>query len=131
MGYLYDRLLATGALDVFTQAVGMKKSRPGLLITVICRPEAVSACEHVLFQETPTLGIRRHQQQRLALARQFQTLTTPYGKVAIKLAYHPQTGELMNIHPEYEDCAALARTHHVPWQTVYHTALSTWYSQQG
>jgi uncharacterized protein (TIGR00299 family) protein len=130
MGYLYDRLLAIGALDVFTQAIGMKKSRPGLLITVICTPETATVCEQVLFQETPTLGIRRQQQHRLVLDRQFQPLTTPYGEVAIKLAYHPQTGQLMNIHPEYEDCAALARAHNIPWQTIYHTALSAWYSQQ-
>ncbi|MGF1567642.1 MAG: nickel pincer cofactor biosynthesis protein LarC [Nodosilinea sp.] len=127
VGYLYEQLLAAGALDVFTQPVAMKKSRPGLLITVICQPETESTCTDILFAETPTLGIRHQRQQRTALPRVLQSLTTPHGTVAMKLAYHPQTQALLNVHPEYEDCAALARRHGVPWQVVYQTALSTWY----
>jgi uncharacterized protein (TIGR00299 family) protein len=129
MGFLFEQLFKAGALDVFTQSVGMKKSRPGLLITTICTPETVSACERVLFEETPTLGIRRQQQQRRTLDRCFQPLETPYGNIAMKLAYHPQTGELLNVHPEYEDCVALALAHRVPWQRVYHSALSCWFSR--
>jgi uncharacterized protein (TIGR00299 family) protein len=129
-GYLCDRLLAAGALDIFTQPIGMKKSRPGLLLTVICHPVDESQCVDILFAETPTLGIRRQTQRRWVLSRQFQTLQTPYGPVAVKLAYHPSNQALLNVHPEYEDCAALARRHNLPWQTIYQTALNTWYSQQ-
>jgi hypothetical protein len=126
VGYLYDRLFAVGAVDVFTQPVGMKKSRPGLLITVICPPECQTACETVLFTETTTLGIRHSQQQRTALHREFRTAETNYGPVSIKLAYHPITQSLLNAHPEYEDCATLAQRHQVPWQTVYQAALAAW-----
>ncbi|MBW4459122.1 MAG: nickel pincer cofactor biosynthesis protein LarC [Nodosilinea sp. WJT8-NPBG4] len=129
VGYLYDRLLAAGALDLFTQPVAMKKSRPGLLITVLCRPEDELHCTDILFAETSTLGIRRQTQQRWVLPRHIETLETPYGPVALKLAYHPRTQAVLNVHPEYEDCAALARYHNVPWRTVHQTALSLWYQQ--
>ncbi len=129
VGYLYDRLLAAGALDLFTQPVAMKKSRPGLLITVLCRPEDESHCTDILFAETTTLGIRRQTQQRWVLPRHIETLETPYGPVALKLAYHPHTQAVLNVHPEYEDCAALARHHNIPWQRVHQTALSLWYQQ--
>lgn len=128
VGYLYERLWEVGALDVFTQAVGMKKSRPGVLLTVICRPQQVEACEQVLFEETTTLGIRRQTQWRHALERSFTPVETPYGSVRLKLAYHPQNHQLLNVHPEFEDCAQLARQHKVPWQEVHRSALSHWQS---
>ncbi|MEB3291027.1 MAG: nickel pincer cofactor biosynthesis protein LarC [Leptolyngbya sp.] len=127
MGYLYDRLFEAGAVDVFAQTIAMKKSRPGLLITVLCPIPAETRCTEVLFAETPTLGIRHRHQSRRILKRDFQTIATPYGPVALKVAYHPQTQAVLNVHPEYEDCAALARQHGVPWQVVYHTALGGWY----
>ncbi|WP_081972896.1 nickel pincer cofactor biosynthesis protein LarC [Leptolyngbya sp. KIOST-1] len=129
IGYLYDRLFAVGALDVFTQPVSMKKSRPGLLLTVICRPDHEPRCTDILFAETSTLGIRRQPQQRWVLPRSLQTLETPYGPISLKLAYHPQTQSVLNAQPEYEDCAAAARDRGIPWQVVYHAALSTWYCQ--
>ncbi|MBD0335524.1 MAG: nickel pincer cofactor biosynthesis protein LarC [Cyanobacteria bacterium Co-bin13] len=129
IGYLYERLWAVGALDVFTQAVGMKKSRPGVLLTVICQPDQTPACEQALFEETTTLGIRRQLQWRHALTRTLRPIATPYGSVQLKLAYHPETHQLMNVHPEFEDCAQLARQHQVPWQEVHRSALSQWYGQ--
>ncbi|KAI9132953.1 nickel pincer cofactor biosynthesis protein LarC [Acaryochloris sp. CCMEE 5410] len=126
-GYVFDALFQAGALDVFTQAVGMKKSRPGILLTVICPPETVSACETVIFKETSTLGIRRSQQQRTALQRAIKTIDTTYGPVQIKLAYHDH--QLVNVQPEYEDCAQIAQTHHLSWQRVHQAALVAWYQQ--
>ncbi len=126
VGHLYDQLFAVGALDVFSQPVAMKKSRPGILITVLCRPEQQASCEMVLFAETTTLGIRHRRQERTVLRREFNSLQTGFGPVTLKLAYHPLTGQLMNAHPEYEDCAALARRHQVSWQSVYQAALAAW-----
>ena len=124
VGYVFEQLFAVGALDVFSQAVGMKKSRPGFLLTVICRPETLKACEQVLLAETTTLGVRRQTQQRLALRREWHTVETPYGPVRLKLGYDPQTERLLNIHPEYEDCAQWARQHQVPWQDVHQAAIA-------
>lgn len=130
IGYLYDRLFAAGALDVFTQSVGMKKSRPGHLITVIVSPTQAVACEQVLFRETTTLGVRHSQQQRRALPRSRWAVETPLGPIHLKLAFDPNSGELLNAHPEYEDCAALAQRHQLPWQWVHQQALYHWQRQQ-
>ncbi|MFM8295066.1 MAG: nickel pincer cofactor biosynthesis protein LarC, partial [Microcystaceae cyanobacterium] len=129
IGYLFEQLLAAGALDVFTTAIGMKKSRPGILLTVLCHPAQMSSCHQILFQETTTLGIRVSQQTRTILARQFHRVTTPYGEVTIKCAYDHQ-GNLYNLHPEFEDCATLARQSHQPWQVIYQAAIAAILEQQ-
>lgn len=132
MGYVTERLYAIGALEVFTQAIGMKKNRPGILLTVICYPDRRMDCEELLFRETTTLGIRHTLQQRSALGREVQTVQTDYGPVRLKLAwFNPQTvnpaPQLVNVQPEYEDCAQLARQYQVPWREIHRLALAAWY----
>ncbi len=126
IGYLFERLLGAGALDVFTQAIGMKKSRPGVLISVVCPIEQVNICEQVLFQETSTLGIRRRTQQRTILQRSSDTVETPYGPVRIKVARSRADGPVVNVQPEYEDCAQLARAASVPLRKLQEQALQCW-----
>lgn len=130
IGYGFEALFAAGALDVFTQAIGMKKSRPGFLLTVICHLEQIGACEAVLFRETTTLGIRRSIQQRTLLQREWQPVQTDYGMVRLKVARHSQQGAVVNVQPEYEDCAAIARELQLPWREVHRLALQTWFQQQ-
>jgi pyridinium-3,5-bisthiocarboxylic acid mononucleotide nickel chelatase len=127
IGYAFESLFAAGAVDVFTQAIGMKKSRPGVLLTVICHPPAVAACETVLFRETSTLGIRRWQQQRSILEREMQTTETAYGLVRVKVAR--QGTIIINVQPEFEDCARLARQHQLPWSEMHQLAVCAWYAQ--
>lgn len=126
IGYLYERLLQAGALDVFTQGVTMKKSRPGHLITVITYPEKAQSCERILLQETTTLGVRRTQQSRFRLRREIMPLETPLGIVRMKLAYEPGHSTPLKAHPEYEDCANLARQHKIPWRVVHQQTLYHW-----
>ncbi|BAS55174.1 UPF0272 protein [Leptolyngbya boryana IAM M-101] len=128
IGYLFEQLLEAGALDVFTQAIGMKKSRPGLLLTVICAPEQVERCETIVFQETTTLGIRRTVQQRTALDRRFDPVQTELGTVQVKVA--SRHGAIVNVQPEYEDCAKLAKATQLPWREVHRIALQAWYMAQ-
>ncbi|MBD1996608.1 nickel pincer cofactor biosynthesis protein LarC [Leptolyngbya sp. FACHB-541] len=125
IGYIFDALFAVGAVDVFTQAIGMKKSRPGILLTVICHPERVQQCEAVIFRETTTLGIRHAVQQRSILHREMQTVQTTLGEIRVKVAWG-EGGAIANVQPEYEDCAALAKKHTVPWREVHQLALTTW-----
>jgi pyridinium-3,5-bisthiocarboxylic acid mononucleotide nickel chelatase len=127
IGYVFEALLAAGALDVFTQAIGMKKSRPGVLLTVICHPEKLAECEGILFRETTTLGIRRTTQQRAILEREIQQVETEYGLVRVKVAWQGKD-VIANVQPEYEDCAELARKHHIPWREIQQLALHNWYS---
>lgn len=126
IGYLFETLLEAGALDVFTQAIGMKKSRPGILLTVICSPDKVADCETILFRETTTLGIRRTIQQRTVLDRRFEQVETEYGSVQVKIA--SQNGAIVNVQPEYEDCVRIARHVNLPWKEVHRIVLQTWYS---
>jgi pyridinium-3,5-bisthiocarboxylic acid mononucleotide nickel chelatase len=129
IGYLFEALFQVGALDVFTQAVGMKKCRPGVLLTVICLLERVEACEAAIFRETTTLGIRRSLQQRSILSRELEAIATPYGEVRVKVA-RDRPGNLLNVQPEYEDCARFARQHHLSWQEVHRVAVQTWYERR-
>ncbi|CAA9318243.1 UPF0272 protein Slr1411 [uncultured Leptolyngbya sp.] len=130
IGYIYEALFAVGAVDVFTQPIGMKKARPGVLLTVVCRQEDVSACEGVIFRETTTLGIRRSLQQRTILHREMQTVETVYGAVQVKVAWRDRTDtHPINVQPEYEDCAAIARQQQLPWREVHRLVLQTWHQQ--
>jgi pyridinium-3,5-bisthiocarboxylic acid mononucleotide nickel chelatase len=128
IGYLYDQLFAAGAVDVFTQSIGMKKSRPGILLTVICPPDAIAACERMLFQETPTLGIRRSLQHRAVLSRHLETIDTPFGVVRMKVATRGE--HIINVQPEYEDCAKLARQTDKALQDIQRLACLAWETQQ-
>lgn len=139
IGYVFEALFEVGALDVFTQSIGMKKSRPGVLLTVICHPPSVEACEAVLFRETTTLGVRRLTQQRAILQREIQRVQTEYGEVRVKVAWdhHSATEStkrsisktITNVQPEYEDCANLARANNRSWREVHQLALQAWYRQ--
>lgn len=124
IGYLYDVLFEAGALDVFTQAISMKKSRLGILLTVLCYPENTIKCEQIIYRETTTLGIRRSTQERSFLEREIQTIDTEYGTIRVKIARNHQ--QIINIQPEYEDCAAIARQSNLPWRKIHQMALHIW-----
>ncbi len=123
IAYVFEHLFAKGAVDVFTQAVAMKKSRLGTLLTVLCPESAVADCEALLFRETTTLGIRQTRQMRSVLARELITVATPYGAIAVKVAKSRVGGSILNVQPEYEDCAAVARSQDVPLQQVHQAAM--------
>lgn len=111
IAYTTEQLLQNGALDVYTQAIAMKKSRTGVLITVICHGDRQVICEQILFQETTTLGIRFRLQERKILEREIVEVVTEYGTARVKIA---KRDGFDTVQPEYEDCAKLARSHHVP-----------------
>ena len=125
IAYTLEQLLAAGALDVFTQAISMKKSRSGILLTVICLPEKAATCQQIIFRETTTLGIRQQTQQRSILEREIISVETNYGLIRVKVASQGQ--QIMNIQPEYEDCAGIARKHNLPWYKVHQMALDAWH----
>lgn len=121
IGYAFDLLFAAGAVDVFAQAVMMKKNRLGTLLTVLCPKSAVGKCEAVLFRETTTLGIRRTEQLRSVLAREMVRVETVFGAIAVKVA---RAGDrVLNVQPEFEDCAEGARSHGVSLQRVQRAAM--------
>ena len=109
---LPNKLLAAGALDVFTIPIQMKKARPGHLLQVLASPDAVDRLTQVIFRETTTIGIRRYPVERSVLDREFVDVDTEFGKVKIKVSR--MNGEVMNAAPEYEDCARIAHEKNVP-----------------
>ena len=119
-GYVMDRLLEEGALDVFGMPVQMKKNRPGTLLTVLCQPEQAEKLIQLIFSETTTLGVRRREESRQTLARRWESVRTEWGEVRIKIA--SMNGTVTNYAPEYEDCRRIAAEHHVPLKTVMQEA---------
>ncbi len=111
IAFAMQKLLDSGALDVFTTAVGMKKNRPGVLLTVLCKPEDKDDMVRLIFRHTTTLGIRQKTCCRYTLRRAEETVDTPYGAVRRKLAegYGVCRGKY-----EYEDVARIAREQNLP-----------------
>ena len=120
-GYVIDRLMAEGALDAFGVPVQMKKGRPGMLLTVLARPEDATGLTQILFTETTTLGVRSRDEHRRILDRRFEVVHTTWGDVRIKIA--SLNGTVSNFAPEFEDCRQLATKHRVPLKTVMQEAL--------
>lgn len=115
LGFAQERLLEAGALDVFTTAIGMKKCRPGILLTVLCREEDREKLVQCLFRHTTTLGIRETLCQRHTLARHVEQVETPWGQVRKKVS----TGQgIYREKYEYEDLARLAKEQGVSLREV-------------
>jgi uncharacterized protein (TIGR00299 family) protein len=127
-GYVMDRLLEEGALDAFGLPVQMKKNRPGMLLTVLCRTEDASKLTRLIFAETTTLGVRQREEKRHALAREWVTVSTRWGNVRVKVA--SMNGTPTNYAPEYEDCRRVATKHHVPLKRVMQEALQLYVNSQ-
>jgi len=123
-GYVLDRLLEEGALDVFGAPVQMKKNRPGTLLTVLCKPEDAAKLTQIVFSETTTLGVRQREEHRQTLARRWVSVSTPWGDVRMKIA--SMNGTVTNYAPEYEDCRRIAAEQQVPLKTVMQTATQSY-----
>jgi uncharacterized protein (TIGR00299 family) protein len=118
--HVAQQLFDAGALDVTLGAVQMKKSRPGTLLSVLCRPELADGLSRVIFRETTTLGIRRIAVTRQALPRRFEQVKTRFGPIQVKVATLPDGTERAN--PEYDDCQRLAQDAGVPLTDVMEEA---------
>lgn len=118
---LYDHamteLFQAGALDVWLIPVLMKKNRNGTLLGVLCEPSKANEITEVLFKETTTLGVRRHDVSREALGREIISVNTSFGAVRVKVAR--LNGRILRAHPEYEDCRRLADEHSTALPDIY------------
>ena len=120
-GYVMERAFAQGALDVFGTAVQMKKNRPGMLLTVLCRPEDAQQLTRLIFAETTSLGVRMRQEARATLTRRHVSVQTKWGDVRMKLAN--LNGSISNYAPEYEDCRRIAEQQQIPLKAVMQEAI--------
>jgi hypothetical protein len=104
---LMDRLFEAGALDVFLAPVVMKRSRPGVVVTALCPPDAREPVTAALFEESTTIGVRWSEWRRARLAREVVTLPTSLGAVPFKVS---RLGErVITVTPEFAEVARLAR----------------------
>ena len=107
LGFALERLLEAGALDVSYAPVYMKKNRPGVVLTCLCRPGDADRLAAELLRHTATFGVRRTDCARYALTVSTETVETPLGPVGRKTG----TGYgVSRSKPEYADLAAAART---------------------
>jgi len=116
LAFLADELRRAGSLEVFSQPLLMKKGRPGVLVTVLARPEQAEALRRIWWRQGTSLGVREQLQQRWALPRSSRELATPLGPVRLKQVELPE-GERRS-KPEFEDLADLARRHGLPLAQV-------------
>lgn len=120
-GYVMERALAEGALEVFGTPVQMKKNRPGMLLTVLARPADAERLARLIFTETTTLGVRMRTEDRRVLARREVKVSTPWGEVRMKVA--SLNGAVSHYAPEYEDCRRIAEERGLPLKQVMQEAL--------
>lgn len=116
-GFLWDRLMADGALDVYMIPAYMKKHRPGTLLQVLCP----SACREMVIRriltETTTLGVRYYDVNRRVLEREAVAVETVYGPIDAKRVKRPDGS--VRLIPEYEACKSVAEAHDIPIGDVY------------
>src|SRR5690348_2671678 len=116
LGWLLDRLLTAGALDASYTPLQMKKNRPGVLLTVLARPEDAGRLAALILRESATLGVRLRQSQRLKSERREETIETPLGPVRAKLKLI--AGAAVSLAPAHDDLRALAAQHNLPLAAV-------------
>ena len=127
LGYAQERLWEAGALDVYTTAIGMKKGRPGVMLTCLARPEQAQSLAELMLQHTTTLGVRRRELTRYTLERTVETVQTEFGPIGLKCAR--RSGQ-MQAKPEYEDVARAAREHGRPFEEVARAALAAFFHKE-
>jgi len=117
-----ERCFAAGALDVWTVPAQMKKGRPGVVLSALARPGAEGEVARALLEETTALGVRVHRLERYELQREERVVEVEGGRVRVKIGL--LDGRVVNVAPEHDDCAALARTTGRPVKSIWAEALA-------
>jgi uncharacterized protein (TIGR00299 family) protein len=121
-GYVQEKLLEEGALDVFMSPVAMKKNRPGVLLTVLCRPGLTDRLAASVLEETTTIGVRIAYEERIELKRHVSRVDTRFGPISVKRAALPGGG--FKNAPEYESCRKAAKKRGATVREVFEAAVA-------
>jgi pyridinium-3,5-bisthiocarboxylic acid mononucleotide nickel chelatase len=127
LGGLMDKLFASGALDVNYTPIQMKKNRPAVMLTIICRVEEGNAIAELLLSESSTLGARISQVQRIKAQRVFERVETPVGSISMKVKL--LGNRVISATPEYEECQRIALEKGLPLEHVYEIARQVFSAQ--
>lgn len=106
LAYAQELLLEHGALDVYTQTLGMKKGRVGVMLTCLCAEEREEEFAQLMLKHTPTLGLRVYRPERITLARRTEKRETVLGEVTVKYA---EGHGVRKSKPEFEDLKRLSQ----------------------
>ena len=117
LGYAMERLFEEGALDVFFTPVQMKKNRPGVMLSFLCRQEQLEQLSKLLLIETSAIGLRHYRADRIVLPRRIVELQTEFGPAQFK-EVSDSSGKVLRRSPEYEDCRRIARENEIPCREV-------------
>ena len=110
--YVMEKLFRAGALDVFLTQILMKKGRPGVKLSVLCRNAQRNTLSAIILKETSSIGVRFYEMERIALDRTIKSMDTEFGKIRVK--FSRLGGEVLKATPEYEDCKRIARKLGIP-----------------
>jgi uncharacterized protein (TIGR00299 family) protein len=121
--HVMERMFSAGALDVTLTPQQMKKNRPAVLLSVVCRPDLSDSLIRILFEETTTLGVRRQTVERICMPRTFEIVETSFGPIHIKVARWNGVEHHM---PEYEDCRKAAEANQVPLADIMQAVRITY-----
>ena len=119
-GDVMERLLTSGALDVFLTPVQMKKNRPGTLLTVLCERNAVDTLAELVMTHTTSFGVRVQMAQRRKLAREIVKVKTKFGEIDVKVGR--LRGKIVSRSPEFDVCKRAAATFQLSVKEVYQEA---------
>ncbi|EDK32386.1 nickel pincer cofactor biosynthesis protein LarC [Clostridium kluyveri] len=115
--YVQERLFEVGALDVFKTPIYMKKGRPGINLSVLISEKGEKDVLDVIFEETTSIGVRKHKVEKIMLNRDFSKVKTEYGDITVKKSYYK--GKLVKYKPEYEECKAIAKEKNISIDKIY------------
>ena len=122
LGYAMERLFEGGALDVFFTPIQMKKGRPGVMVSFLCRPGQLDQLSRLLLTETSAIGLRYYRADRIVLQRRIALQQTEFGPVRFK-EVSDNRGIVLRASPEYEDCRRIAREREIPCREVMERLL--------
>jgi uncharacterized protein (TIGR00299 family) protein len=111
LGYVFEKLLDNGALDVYHTPIYMKKNRPAYLLSVICNSSEENRITDIIFRETSTIGIRKSKRDRIVMDREIKTINSHMGEIRYKIA---TWNDITKKSPEYEDAKKIATNYNMP-----------------
>jgi uncharacterized protein (TIGR00299 family) protein len=115
--HIVDRALYLGALDIYLKPIQMKKNRPGILLTLLCKPDDLHRFSQFLLKETTSIGLRWHFENRIKAVRDIREISTSLGPVRVKTARLQD--DIVHQSPEFEDCKKIALARNIPLKTVF------------
>ncbi len=112
LGHFLELALSEGALDVYYESLHMKKTRPGVLLSILCREHDRDRFAELVFRETTTLGVRFAPWKRWVLERESRVVESGFGPVQVKIGR--RSGRVVNVWPEFEDLRRVSLASQVP-----------------